>query len=293
MPPPAAPPAGRTRSWKYDARGRDREARRRRHARPAAQPRPHEHREDWIQKRIAPAEHDEDHDRECRQKRRPLTWPGGPAQRPGTAEPRQDHRSDQGHSRGVAEAPGQPAARRVGAGDGSSGQHGRGPDRRRERRAHDGREQERAHVPGTVERVADSDPAQQPEGGEAFERIPDADPHGRERRNVRQPVRQERADEDAGPEGRAAQQERGQSDSRRGPDRGDVVHGEVEAEADPGHGEVHARQDGHLPEGTKTTKLHGQGPFCASSQHIRGAPRKQKKAPACAGATFNDGRLTS
>jgi hypothetical protein len=110
------------------------------------------------------------------------------------------------------------------AGDRERGDTVRRGDQRRNRR---GQEDQREYVTDAVERRPYADAAEQFAGDDRFERIADRDRGRNADRRVARRIGQERADCDGGPEPAPEEEEDGDRDSGRSPNRRDhaVGHG--------------------------------------------------------------------
>ena len=261
---------------------------------------PEEQRKDQV--RVAPGssvEDDRAHARDRCQERPALEEPGArwPAVLGGVVED-EDDRCDYEDSHGVSEPPEQPG-RAVGA----HALVGEREDRDAVRRADHGADERASHHqredrPDAVERRREADPRHEQRARHRRQRVA----HGDSRRHCEgglgRGVRGESADRHGRPVAHAQDQERGESDPRRRPDRGDHALGHRQAQAELGGAVVGAR-DQHEPGGrpqrpplqlqrpvveSPLHHLRGPVPRGELSQTIRSLPSANRRRPASEGA---------
>ena len=235
------------------ARMPDRDCRRaqddeRGHRQPAAHGRTNHQREDCVLDGVrTQAEQLPEH--QLRQENRAGDEQGCPQRllsRPLVPRDGQDRRRDDDGAEGVAEPPIEPeleelrpllnpcGAQRDDADRGADG----GAERRR-----DDQEPEDVGNPAEWEGEA-GEPAQHPHGEHCLESVARRNDEGGPDRRAGPRVREKRTRPHRRPETEAAEQQRGERNSRRRPDRRDLLGDDCELEADPGGGEVRQRHGG-------------------------------------------------
>ena len=276
-----------------------REARRHRAELREADGRPEEEREEEVG--VAPEPAEEDERREAGERREhdgalgeaPCRDPKGRTRRPD-----QDQRCDEQGSRGVAEPPEDPA-RSVGRRGRRVRERQHGDAVRRRHRGRDGRGAgEPDHVLNALEGFPEREPAEQVDGHERLERVPDCDAGRDPERDAARRVAEQGADRDRGPDPRTEEQQRCYRDPGGRPDwRYDAV-SDRQIETELRSSEVDGGDESNLEDVRGSARPHGsrivrQGPSSRAARAVSFSLRRRRRGDPSSGRSCCSARASA